>query len=232
VAWTPLPTVGWLGLNTETSAAIDTTGADLLVVVTGQYPVFAATVTITDSKSNTWHQLTAQVQGNVRTLIHYAWNPIVGTGHTFTFTSPGGNIYCNAVAAAFSGSRTVSDPLDSQNGAVLGSGTSIQPGSAGASGMLFVCGCVTEDVGGAKSINTGTKYYDVPWSSGLNMGTAAAYKVQVSADNPTWSWANANAAVSVIASFLAPDAPDLGLTQLVPTQESQMPRPPWRPVPY
>ena len=81
------------------SAGIDTTGADLLVVVTGS---FFGGESFTDSYNNSWTSLTTY-SGNATyafTTIHYCVSPTVGAGHTITVQ---GGTQCNAVFAAFSG---------------------------------------------------------------------------------------------------------------------------------
>ena len=107
----------------NTTSAIDTTGASLLVVNVSAYG--NGSPTITDSKGNTWHLLTSYVNGIIAyESIAYAWNPTVGTGHTFTFAA--GSNYDEIIVTAFSGIQISADPLDGQNGA---GGYSPQSGS-------------------------------------------------------------------------------------------------------
>lgn len=97
-----------------TTPAIDTTGADLLVVTyTRFFDVGPAATPITDSKGNTWVASTAELGdpgglGFVRQF--HAANPIVGTGHTFTFTLAAAG-FPSVAASAFSG-VVLSSPLD------------------------------------------------------------------------------------------------------------------------
>lgn len=69
------------------ASAINTTGANLLVVSVGSQPGSVTAPTLTDSKSNTWTLIKAQVGSDVRTGLYAALNPTVGTGHQFTVTS-------------------------------------------------------------------------------------------------------------------------------------------------
>lgn len=76
-----------------TTAAVDTTGATLLVVIV--HTIFALSGTsISDSKSNIWQPLTiygANTGFPDSTLqMYYAYNPTVGTGHTFSGAATGG----------------------------------------------------------------------------------------------------------------------------------------------
>lgn len=114
--------------TTVTTSAVDTSGANLLVmIVTGFNP---PNNTPTDSKSNTWTATTA-VSG---TRFYYAWNPTsVGSGHTFTWNE---NVFAGISVLAFGGVQTSSDPLDTRTGnAAATSPGSISPA---VSGELFV----------------------------------------------------------------------------------------------
>src|SRR5216684_1966690 len=105
-----------------TTTAIDTTGANLIVLLT----VDNANHTPTDSKSNTWTGLTVKAVNTVNTRLWYSLGPTVGSGHTFTLTGVS-SLPCIA-AAAYSGAKT-SSAFDVENGSNPGSGTSIQPGN-------------------------------------------------------------------------------------------------------
>ncbi len=121
-----------------TSSAIDTTGATLLVLIVVDVDGGA---TVSDSYGNTWTALTPYVtptvQGAVR--IHYAADPIVGAGHTF---SANGGVPAIAVQA-HSGVIT-SSPFDGENGAAQGNGvaTTIATGTVTPTldGALFITG--------------------------------------------------------------------------------------------
>jgi lysophospholipase L1-like esterase len=192
------------GLNSGTTSAINTTGATLLVCVAAFNS--AASVTISDSKSNTWTALTLQDPGGgltVAGLIYYVANPTVGTGHTFTITATG-----NAPAGAFmafSGVTTAS-PFDVQNGAnTNGSVTSLATGSVtpGQNNELVVSGL---GLGAANTPSESASFTLVDHLSfvgGTSYGVDSSYKVQTTAAavNPTWSWASATNAAAMIATF-------------------------------
>src|SRR5262252_10214264 len=110
--------------NGGTSGAIDTTGANLLVLSLGYY----GTPTVSDSKGNTWVPLTAHVGASgtgIGHRIYYAKNAVVGTGHTITVT--GTNTWPVIAFYAFSGADTAA-PFVAENGA--------QSASTGLSGSL------------------------------------------------------------------------------------------------
>lgn len=120
--------VGWLsGLHTCTTAAIDTTGADLIVIELADYDGGAPALSvITDSKGNTWLPLTTyKAGGAARSTLFYCRPTSVGSGHTFTAT--GTNTYPAISVGAFSGS--IATPFDLQNGANASLSTTISPGS-------------------------------------------------------------------------------------------------------
>lgn len=192
------------GLNGFTTGAIDTTGATLLVRCAAYDG--PATVTASDSKSNTWTGLTVRTSGGGafhKLRIWYVANPTVGTGHTFTF---GGTSSAMAgCVSAWSGAK-VTSPFDQQNGAGVSS-TSAAPGSITPSedNELIIAGCSFE---GSRtlSIDGGfTITNQVNFSGGSNYGVGMAYLIQTSlaAANPSWSWSGSADAAAAIASFKA-----------------------------
>jgi hypothetical protein len=73
-----------------TTAALDTSGANLLILSVSWYTINTANPsTISDSKGNTWTALTRRnsPSGHFAHRLWYATNPTVGTGHTFTVTA-------------------------------------------------------------------------------------------------------------------------------------------------
>jgi hypothetical protein len=194
------------GLNTTTSAAIDTTGATFLVLHMAFYSG-ATAPTISDSKGHTWVGLTLQDSGGVVTQLFYVVNPTGGTSHTFTFT--GTNINGAMSVAAFSGTLGTGVYDGHENGAVSSSGvTSRTTGSVtpSQSGCLLIAGL---GLGGAISalvINAGFTITDtVSFVGGTHYGGSLAYFVQgaAAAINPTWSWTTATDCSAAIGVFKA-----------------------------
>src|SRR3990167_7216256 len=104
-----------------TTDAIDTTGANLIVIgLAGDI-----TDAPTDSKGNTWSVLGQGDAGADGTIVltYYSFNPTVGSGHTFTW----GEDYGVIMVSAWSGAA--STPFDQENDAGTISGTSLAPGS-------------------------------------------------------------------------------------------------------
>ncbi|MFM2357274.1 MAG: hypothetical protein RJA61_11 [Candidatus Parcubacteria bacterium] len=194
---------GSSGGNNVTTGAIDTTGANLIVVVVSWYS--GAANTLSDSKGNTWTALTAYAAGNTQQRIYYAYNPTVGSGHTFTATN---SSYPSIAVSAWSGAAT--SPYDVENGS-SGSGiTSKQPGSVTPSenNELIITG-LGFDTSNTLSINSGfTISNQLNYTVGNYMGGAMAYLVQTTsaAVNPTWSWSSSMGVSTGIATFKAASA--------------------------
>jgi hypothetical protein len=196
-AFTLIANAGGSGTPDATTSAIDTTGADLLVLAVSYYSGgFAgggATATVQDSKGNTWTGLTGR-QGNVSAnRIWYCRGGTVGSGHTFTVLgSTGSGAGAAAIAVqAWSGSNAT--PFDVQNGALVTSTTSVQAGSVTPTNnnSLIIAAASITDNSSAYNVNSGfTISNNVPWQSGTNEGLSMAYLKQdtAAAVNPTFSW--------------------------------------------
>lgn len=186
--------------NGTTSSAINTTGADLIVVVQSDYGAGGPTGAPSDSKGNTWTALTRVTAGSAGARIYYCASPTVGAGHTF---SQGGSNYPSIHVSAWSGAHAT--PFDQETGAGSTSVTSKAPGSLTPSegNCLVVAGL-------AYYINTGSATIDggfaidgqLTASSGNYVGGGTAHLIQNSAaaSNPAWSFSSQDA-VAVQASF-------------------------------
>ena len=192
------------GLNsTITTPGIDTTGADLLIVSVSQYVGFSVG-TLTDSKSNSWSGLTAQVgSSNIYTRLYYSIPTSVGSSHTFSFNN-GGALAGAIDVQAWSGADPT--PFDVENGA-KGSGiTSKQPGSITPNNAnSLIISALGTDGGTGYSVNSSLTISDFDdYSGGNNEGQALAWFVQgaAAAINPTWSWSGSSTeTAAVIAAF-------------------------------
>jgi hypothetical protein len=155
------------GANTFTSGTLDTSGADLLVVVVTEGT--AGAVTLSDSKSNTWNPLTEQSAVAPACVIYYAKAAgKTGTGHTFTAT--GSSIFCVLNVMAFSGSDATA-PFDQQNGAGGGSFTSTAaPGSITPTvdNELIISGFAWNASLTITSVTGATAFYQTNYSGGAN----------------------------------------------------------------
>lgn len=197
-----------------TSAAVDTTGATLLVVCVSKSGATAAGAAISDSNGNTWHALANVANGAVNTCIFYAYDksggPLVtSAATTFTIGSPSTS---GAICSAYSGTQTGSDPFDQQNSNTAATSTTCPTGSITPTtdGQVVITSMATQVT--ATAPFTLNNSYVV---NGFMMGAAGAvqavgggYIVQGSAaaTNPTWTVGAAANIAACIASFKAAGA--------------------------
>jgi hypothetical protein len=179
-----------LGDNGGTTTGIDTTGADLLVLVV-KYNDGALT-TLSDSKSNTWTLVaTYNSNGQKFISIYYAKNATVGTGHTFTATRTGAKI--NLGVIGFTGAHLTA-PEDNHNGFGNIFVTSIQAAGAvtpSQDNCVIVSGAFAQSNPQNLSQDAAmTETDDISGVATSSEDTALAYKIQTTATaiNPTWSW--------------------------------------------
>lgn len=200
-------------LGTATTAAMDTTGAKILIATLGTYGGDITAAVITDSKSNTWTAVANCAGADTlnNTGLWYAVNPTVGTGHTVSATYTGAinestAFFLSLAVAAFSGVAT-SSPLG-QNSCGNSTGGTVQPGSItpGSNGQLIITSATNVYAIETWSINSGFTITDqVQSDPGLDAGVALAYYLQptAAAINPTWtgSGGSSTSRASAIASF-------------------------------
>ncbi len=198
------------GANSAVTGTCDTTGSNLLVVAVSSYALNARPA-VSDSKGNTWTELTAYTNPAVDVTRHQLWYCIpssVGGSHTFTATGTGS--FCGICAAAFSGAKS-SSPFDAQNGNGSNGATSLATGSVTPSedNEVLVAGV---NVNGAGTIAIDLSFTIADsngYSAGVNFSCAIAYLIQTTAaaKNPTWSQSGASAAMAgAIATFKAAPA--------------------------
>lgn len=160
----------------------------------------SGTVTITDSKSNTWVALTPKRAGgdsNVEAQAFYVLtSPVVGSGHTFTIVGA----FASMIVYAFT--QSAATTFDAENGTTVG-GTTCQPGSVGTSGDVviestaFYADNTTITIDGSFSAVTQVNY-----GAGVNIGCAAAWKDVSGSVNPTFTFGSSNVAAGVCAGFV------------------------------
>lgn len=204
------------GNDVTSDPAIDTTGANLIVI--GVVLSQSSTATIEDNKSNTYTALTLTENSGIRTRLYYALNPTVGAGHTFTVQ--GDADFPGIWVHAYSGVAT-SDAFDVEDGNTDGGGTTVNAGATGVTpttdGQLIVTVIgldsnldTTYSIGSSFTIEGGQFR-----EGGNNWGGAMAYLIQSSAGaiNPQWSADGAwGVACTRIATFKAADGGGGGMT--------------------
>lgn len=187
-----------LGSAGGTTTAIDTTGANLIII--GLSYDNGGTANLTDSKGNTWIALTTHnVVGNGVSKMYYCFNPVVGTGHTFSSTS----IFSSMDVQAWSGAASA--PLDQQSGATATASTLPTGSITPTVNNEIVISHFMFSVAGTASVGAGMAISDqINFTSGANYGSAMAYIQQgtAAAINPTWtSGGGATPLAATIVSF-------------------------------
>ncbi len=191
-----------------TTASMDTTGANLIVVGANWYGFgSASSVRPTDSNGNQYLPLTSHGHA-VTDVAHRLWycqSPTVGAGHTFTLSyTSGGGSHLSLTVAAFAGAHV--SPYDLQeNGTETGSAATIQPGSiTPTEANCLVITSLGNFNDATFSIDGGfTIVETVAQVAAAHMGGSLAYLIQTSAAaaNPTWDPTPNTGMAVVIASF-------------------------------
>ncbi len=193
---------------TVTTAAIDTRGANLIIVVLDEIGI----TTLTDSASNTW-STAASIAVNTTLRIFYVLNPTTSATHTFTQPSvassfPGIAVACFSGAAAAAVADQVSTGTES-------------------TGTTHACGSLTPTVDGeliiyalgnnflTAAIDIGTIANVLPLISNVSEGVGLAYEIQATAAarNATWTISNSQT-ITIAASFKSDGIPTLAVSGL------------------
>lgn len=184
------------------TAAFNSTGGDLIVLIHSMFPIVSGTSPSTDNKGNTYTRLTEQIDGGgARCNIEYVTNATCGTGHV---VSSQNTIDQNAIIVlVFSGSN-VSSSFDQQNGAT-GSGATLATGNITPTenNEIVVAGLgeYSTSVLAASGFTVQEEVLNTP---GTNLGTGGAYLIQGTAASvgTTWSASGSfGSAAAPIASF-------------------------------
>jgi hypothetical protein len=193
--------------NGGTSDAINSTGANCVIVVVGHINTISS---VTDSNGNAFSLAVSSGHsgGLQKVSIYYCASAIVGAGHTFTVS--GTNTFPTIIASAWAQVKTTS-PLNQTNSA----------NASGGSYASWQTGSITPEGGDlviAATIDTAGTTGNLDWSPdppfGLlgeaamspSTGSLAVYEIQTAstARNPTFTpTASPVYYVAVIASFLA-----------------------------
>jgi hypothetical protein len=207
--------------NTVTTAAIDSTGANLIVlVVSGTTGV--TDYTVSDSKSNTYTALTRYVGApSVDVRMHYVAAPTVGSGHTFTVTkNSGGSMFPSVAVLAVSGAHAT--PHDQENGNNAASAAAVSTGNVTPSqdNELIVAGCSYTGPN-PSTVTGGSLVEDEDIVEGAGYGVTIAHEIQTTATtvSATFTVGGARELAAAIETFKvaagAATTPNPHLTELV-----------------
>lgn len=201
------------GLNGATTAAVDTTGANLIVIAS----CFEASLSppvISDSKLNSWTPLTEDNGAGSNSIqLWYCAGATVGAGHTFTITRSGA---APAIAvAAFSGTSAAPFDVEVYGSDVNSSTTSIfNTITPTEDNELVVFGLTLAAVNTPTCDNAGFTFIEhLPFLGGSNYGIDIGYLVQTTAGGVggTWSWSTGCRVGLALASFKA------GVASVIPS---------------
>lgn len=192
--------------NTVTTAEINTTAANLIVIAVSAASSAGDSIYPSDSQSNTWTGLTwrdSGVGGGNSVRIFYCYAPTTNSSHTFSF--PHSSSYATILVMAFSG--MASSPFDVEGGNAFTSAvTSFPSGSVTPSqaNTIVITALAVGDLSTAPSIDSGFTVQCVgPGVGGSSWAGAAGYKVltAASAQNPTWTTAASSIGATSTAVF-------------------------------
>lgn len=192
---------GALGANGGTSSDINTTGANFIVVAAAWYNGHDSDITFSDSKGNSYTQLTAtSVTDALSTRLYWYQGTNVGSGHNFT--TAGTSIFASIAVIAFN--NIASSPFDLQSAASSSTASTQQPGSITPSqaNTVLISGMgASSSIAVSASINSS---FTIQENLVSLISAAIAYKILFASTptNPTWDVTNpTNAIGATIASF-------------------------------
>jgi hypothetical protein len=165
------------------TTAIDTTGADLLVVTGGAHSV-TQLGTLSDSNGNTWTKNAGIVGINSNTSIamYYSRTTLVGPNHIFYWKN---SYFGGILVAAFKGS--IANPADqnsSKDGVTPVQTPGIMP-SVNVSLLVTACCAYSSNI---NSVDSGFTIlpYRIPGNTGVGQGMAYLFQTTAAAVAPTW----------------------------------------------
>lgn len=178
-----------------TSAAIDTTGADFIVLLA------TSTGTInnipTDSKSNKYIILGYSGNSTARTMLYGVYAPSVGAGHTFTVAAGTFAAFC-VLALSGTGGFPIYSVIPTN---ISASANSLTPGSVTppVNNCIVLAGLGYRDTTTVFVTGGFTISDQQPFASGTAVGVAFAYLIQTSAaaSNPSFSWTTASPCTAI-----------------------------------
>lgn len=187
------------GINSVTTTAVNSTGADGLILSVAWYPG-GTTPTLTDTGSNSFTGLTARNNGNLTTRLFYDVGGLT-TNASHTITATGSGAAPSVCYVFVSGSGEFGLESGSSGSASSGAPGSLTPAC---NDNLVISGLGTEGNSGAMtpdSSPTGSDY--IGFSSGNNEGGGIGWWIQTTAAalNPTWSWGTSVSYGVTLATF-------------------------------
>lgn len=207
------------GHGVDTVSAINTTGANLIVIAYGVDVLADMPGTTVDNQGNTYTKLTNQAaSGSFLTSVqlYYKFNPTTNASHTFNKT---GGVTGTAICVlAYSGVDTGTAPSEignanSSNVTTLTSGGNITVAN---SNSLVVSALCLQPAASAASITAGGLTIEQTQYNAVNYGVWFADVITSGNINPSWSWTTAVPGVTAAACF-KPSATTFTIPLATPT---------------
>ena len=188
---------------TITTSAIDTTGANLIVLYYSA--ALGGPFTASDSKSNSYTATATNSDASCFGGMYFIYGPTVGSGHTFSIGNGTAIVGTLGVQAY---NNTVGSTVDQNNVGDNGAGaTTVQPGSVtpSSNNEVLITGLCNAQAGGTPyTIDSGFTIIDqIGFVGGTSFGGGMANLIQTTAavKNPTWTSGVPAVMSSSIATF-------------------------------
>jgi hypothetical protein len=201
-----------VGANGGSGGVIDSTGANLLILVVKWYSGTTQNISVNDSKSNTWltdPTLKYRNSGSSESvqLFYCRSSPTVGTNHSASVT--GAETYAVLAFLSFN----VESGVDFREAVGNANGTGVstrQPGSLtpAVNDALIITGC-NGDTTSSFAVDSGFSAQSINYGAGNNIAGATAYLIQstAAAVNPEWTFSGGVGPALLQAVFSATPAP-------------------------
>jgi hypothetical protein len=218
VAHTATGSSGGGGNDVVTSAAINTTGANLCIASVAEYTGGSGFGLPTDSGSaGAWTGLTTRTYGIYRVRLFYK---AITTSSSHTFGTSGAiGSFPSLAVACFSGVDSSPFDVEAAGGGVGTGGQSVQPGSVTPTVndelVISTLNFSSANAAPPPAVSVGTITDQVDYSQGITQGVVLSYQIQTTAaaTNPTYSWVAPGWAVATSATFKSATASSTGLVQ-------------------
>lgn len=206
-------------VNSVTTSAINTVGANLIVIAIGWYSVTSPSVSDNQGNGAPTALTTSNIASDVGCKLYYYLNPTTNASHTFTFGPS--SIYGGLIVAAFSGVKTTS-AFDQQAGATSSSASGLATGSVTPTEDNELVIFAAAKGGASSTVDSTTVGSMIGNFGGITAVTYAlgmGYEIQTTATarNPTLSGSVSSVMAARIATFKAAPASGVvigkGLTQ-------------------
>ena len=209
-----------------TTTAGSFSGSNLLVVLVSEKATGGETITVNESSSNSWTQLSVFSGGSNSAVLSYVLNPTVTASQTFTCATSGGGGFA-FVSCAVEGFSVANGGFDTSTGADTGTGnctasSACQPGSItpAVPNEIFITG--SGNNGGSGTVSIGSSFIiSNSDATGTDENYAMAYLISSgsSAQNPAWNWNNTSATNATMAAF-KPGVASVGGSKVVGPSKS------------